>query len=504
MKKTKIFISVTVILVMMLVSFGAQASSPLTVTTDPYTGKIIVNTSFGTNHSGDQVSVEVYESGDVEDKASDLSISSDALADSMKKIKYFNQAYADSDGSASFSFPLANSGSYIVRVQYMYASGDAHEEEIEYYSLNDARSIWASLVADPGNNLPLLFDILNVTKEKLIAHENDDYLHELISGYDLILSDGNFNADSATSLLAKIENDCDKIDDIRALLTKVKNAGSHTVINSIVTVPANADLLEVSSYIARYNALSSTKLADLAVAGKAYNRPYDFAADLLKGIEAAEKAQTETNVIQTPSRPLGTAGGSLGGSVVAPVVQPSASHPFTDISGVVWAKDAITSLYNAGIISGKSSTEFAPNDNITREEFVKIALGVIGISPSAGTSVFGDVDSASWYAPYVNAAVSAGVISGYSENMFGVGDNITRQDVAVILNRIHNLASNGNSLSFTDSIDISDYAKEAVDKLSAAGVINGSDGRFMPKASCTRAEAACMVHRMMSLIKEGK
>ena len=87
--------------------------------------------------------------------------------------------------------------------------------------------------------------------------------------------------------------------------------------------------------------------------------------------------------------------------------------------------------------------------------------------------------------------------------MFGVGDFVTRQDVAVILDRIHKISASGNAVSFSDSADISDYASDAVGRLSAAGVINGSDGKFMPKSNCTRAQAACMVYRMMSLM-EGK
>jgi hypothetical protein len=70
-----------------------------------------------------------------------------------------------------------------------------------------------------------------------------------------------------------------------------------------------------------------------------------------------------------------------------------------------------------------SSASFAPYDNVTREEFVKLIIELTGIK-SDGTNVeFSDVSKDSWYASYVDAAVSGGVVKGIGNGRFGVGFN---------------------------------------------------------------------------------
>lgn len=497
MKKFKVFISVIALVTLMLVSFGVQASGNLSVTHDIFTGRLTVTASFD-GCTNEPVSVEVIPSNvDV----SELSISSDALQASLQKITYLKHTISNSSGKVSLEFPLKESGEYRVRVHSMTTAGDAIEKSVDVTSLSDATVIWEGLVSSPSENLPALLEILDVNDELILSFKSDSDLLSLIGEYDSI---GSFTRENADALIAKIKSDCEDITLLKNVLSQIRNANT-TQINSIVSVAENAAILGITEYMERYNNLKNTKIADTAVARKTFTQP-EFKAAFIKGIEDAEKDEIQNPPANPPKKPVNTGGGSLGGSVGVPVVQPpvsSTSQPFNDISDVAWAKDAITSLYNEGIISGKSSNEFAPFDNITREEFVKIAIGVMGIKPLSGNSSFTDVASSSWYAPYVNAAVSAGIISGYSDAEFGVGDFITRQDVAVILNRIYKITSSGNTLSFSDSNDISDYAKEAVEKLSSAGIINGSDGKFMPKSNCTRAEAACMVYRIMSL-KEGK
>lgn len=497
MKKFKLFASVIALVTLMLVSFGVQASGNLSVTHDVFTGICTVTASFDAC-TDEPVSIEVIP-GDVD--ASELSISADDLQSSLQKITYLNLTTSNSSGKASFEFPLEESGKYIVRVHSMTTTGEAIEKSIDVTSLGDATEIWENLILLPAENLPALLEILDVNDELILSFESDSELLSLIAEYDSI---GNFTKENADLLIARIKSDCENITLLKNVLSQIRNANTAQV-NSILSVPENAAILGVTEYMERYNALKNTKIADTAVARKNFTKD-EFADAFIKGIEDAEKAEIQNSPANPPKKPSGAGGGSLGGYVSSPVIQApvlSPSHPFTDISNVAWASDAITALYNKGIIGGKSSNEFAPYDNITREEFVKIAMGLMGIEPSSSVSAFADVNSSSWYAPYVNAAVSAGIISGYSDVEFGVGDFITRQDVAVILNRIYKLTSSGNVLSFSDRNDISDYAREAVEKLSGAGVINGSGGKFMPKSNCTRAEAACMVYRMMSL-KEGK
>ena len=180
---------------------------------------------------------------------------------------------------------------------------------------------------------------------------------------------------------------------------------------------------------------------------------------------------------------------------------------FNDLDGYPWAYEAITSLYKAGIISGYGNGRFEPQNNIKREEFVTIAVAAFYKDADAEACSFSDVSEEAWYYKNIAVGASNGIINGMDDNSFGVGKNITRQDIAVILYRIADdkLEKPENYNLFSDDEDIADYAKEAVYALRAAGVINGvSDSEFAPAKNATRAETAVMVYRFLSLIeKEG-
>jgi len=170
---------------------------------------------------------------------------------------------------------------------------------------------------------------------------------------------------------------------------------------------------------------------------------------------------------------------------------------FDDLDSVEWAKEAILTLAEKGIISGRGNNKFDPNGTVTREEFVKMIVGAAGLYDSSAKSDFADVAPGSWYESYVASAVNNGLVKGQGEKMFGVGQPITRQDVCVIASGILNGEFNGE-LSFNDNDKISDYAKESVRKLTASGVVSGmGDGSFMPLSTCTRAQAAKIIYGIL-------
>ena len=117
---------------------------------------------------------------------------------------------------------------------------------------------------------------------------------------------------------------------------------------------------------------------------------------------------------------------------------------------------------------------------------------------------FGDVESTAWYAPYVYAAKANGIVNGISENEFGVGAPISRQDMSVIINNIidRNADISSNWDLFTDDANISSYAYEAVYTMKSLGILNGYEsGEFNPKVQLTRSEAAKVISMVMDIIK---
>lgn len=211
-----------------------------------------------------------------------------------------------------------------------------------------------------------------------------------------------------------------------------------------------------------------------------------------------------------------TAGGSSnqGGAsqIVAPVVKPSSTgignsealsetQSFSDLSPSHWAFDVVEALHEASVINGYDDGSFKPDKKVTREEFVKMLLSALEIQCTGGSTPFRDCENGQWYSTYVSTAYLKGMVNGLGKNEFGIGKEITRQDIATILFRANDVYPEAvrDYSAFIDAGDISDYAKEAVRVMYEQGVISGSEGYFNPQKSATRAETAMMIYNYINL-----
>jgi len=152
---------------------------------------------------------------------------------------------------------------------------------------------------------------------------------------------------------------------------------------------------------------------------------------------------------------------------------------------------------------------FSPNMTLTRGMVVTVLYRLEG-SPEVKelSNPFNDVVENKWYSNAVKWAAANGIINGYGNGKFGPEDNITRQDLAVIISRYADMAKKSLSetksyQNFKDDADIANYAKEAIEKLFHAKIINGKpDNIFDPKGEATRAEFAAMLQRFLESIKK--
>ena len=199
--------------------------------------------------------------------------------------------------------------------------------------------------------------------------------------------------------------------------------------------------------------------------------------------------------------------GGKGGSITAPSISNNADNKlpseqrFSDLAGVEWAKDAIEYLADKDIVSGDGDGTFRPNDFITREEFVKMLVEAFGLYNSDAKSDFDDLGQNHWAYLYVSSAYESKIVKGISETEFGIGENITRQDMAVMsANAVKSLGieMSGDEKTFSDAGSISDYAIDAVQSMAKVGIINGfEDGSFAPFAMATRAQAAKILYGLL-------
>lgn len=179
---------------------------------------------------------------------------------------------------------------------------------------------------------------------------------------------------------------------------------------------------------------------------------------------------------------------------------------FEDLDDVPCAAAQIRALANLGIINGKSETEFAPHEGITRAEYIKLICTALKITPDKDLKQkFDDVPDTYWAFDYIMQAEKNGIVKGASDDEFVPGRTITREEMAAILYRAVNTKKlpmmQGAAKEFADSDEIDEYAKTAVEKLSAAGVISGMDEtEFAPKKTATRAQAAVIIYQYFATV----
>ena len=188
-------------------------------------------------------------------------------------------------------------------------------------------------------------------------------------------------------------------------------------------------------------------------------------------------------------------------SVPAPIVKDEAVEEtgervvFSDVTESHWAFEAINYLRWEGIVNGSDFNCYYPENTVTRAEMTAMLVRAYGIA--SGVSSFADVEQSAWYYSPISAAFSAGLVSGDGDT-FRPNDNVTRQDMAVMIYRFSANAGvqyGSGELGFADNSDIAEYAKEAVAAMSSAGIINGIDGQnFAPLANATRAQAAQLIY----------
>ncbi|MBR5152980.1 MAG: S-layer homology domain-containing protein [Clostridia bacterium] len=210
----------------------------------------------------------------------------------------------------------------------------------------------------------------------------------------------------------------------------------------------------------------------------------------------------------------GGGGGSFGnstaptqGSVSSPVgsgindqkYQPT-NIGFTDLMSNHWAAESILWLKENGIVNGTETGAFEPERTVTREEFIKMVILAMGFELADKAIDFTDAESGAWYQNYIATAVENGIVNGVGENRFGIGQNITRQDMTVMIERAMQVSgktlTQGNVYNgFADDSRIADYAKGAVKALYESGIIHGKDNNcFEPAGHATRAEAAKIIY----------
>lgn len=112
----------------------------------------------------------------------------------------------------------------------------------------------------------------------------------------------------------------------------------------------------------------------------------------------------------------------------------SSKSTFTDVPDTLWCAEAVNALASLGIVEGVGNGKFAPNQSITRAEFVTICARFTQVSASGET--FTDVPASHWAFDAISTAASFGWVNGVGNGQFAPNQHITRAQAAVLLNRL--------------------------------------------------------------------
>ncbi|MEI7025795.1 NEAT domain-containing protein [Paenibacillus sp. y28] len=169
-----------------------------------------------------------------------------------------------------------------------------------------------------------------------------------------------------------------------------------------------------------------------------------------------------------------------------------------------WAKANIEKAVDLGIVNGYGDATFRPNDEVSRAEFTIMISRALRLNGDPADLSYDDLDSIPlWVQPYLQQAVSAGIIGSYEDNTFRSDRQISRAEIAAIIARALKLTTEANAgLSFADADDIPNWAKIYVVAAANTGLINGRDNNlFAPQANATRAEAVTLIVSMLNHIQ---
>lgn len=205
----------------------------------------------------------------------------------------------------------------------------------------------------------------------------------------------------------------------------------------------------------------------------------------------------------------GTGGGKTNNVVLLPQLpqttqEPDAQAPgesqgFDDLAGYEWAQAEIEKLREMGVVHGVEGNHFAPGQTLKKEEFAKMLASAFDLVDENAECIFTDVEKGAWYYPYIASLSKAEIVMGVGEAEFGVGREITREEICALLYRTMQYL--GKTIPqvrekeiFADDEFIYDYAREAVYAMQQGGIVSGMDRHmFEPKTPTNRAMAAKVI-----------
>ncbi|AMQ07080.1 S-layer homology domain-containing protein [Sporosarcina psychrophila] len=174
--------------------------------------------------------------------------------------------------------------------------------------------------------------------------------------------------------------------------------------------------------------------------------------------------------------------------------QAQAAIQFSDV-GKHWAKNEIMYLSDRNIIGGYPDGTFKPNEPITRSQAASMLIKALKMPLTENTSVaFKDVSKKSPYYQILATVNEKGILRGDNGYM-RPGEKTSRAQMAAILRRAFDMPLDKQA-TFID-VTPSHWAYQDINGIAKQRVAGGSNGKYMPSDSVTRAQFSAFLVRAM-------
>ncbi|HWQ77389.1 MAG TPA: S-layer homology domain-containing protein [Anaerovoracaceae bacterium] len=177
-------------------------------------------------------------------------------------------------------------------------------------------------------------------------------------------------------------------------------------------------------------------------------------------------------------------------------------NPFSDVKAGDWYYDAVEYALENKLFNGTTAKTFSPKTEMTRAMLVTVLYRMEGRPAVAGAdNSFQDVKSGQWYTDAATWAAANGIVGGYGNGLFGIDNNVSREQMAAILYRYagykqHDVTGAADLSAFTDAASVDSWAKPAIQWAGAEGLINGTTAETLtPGGFATRAQVATVLMR---------
>jgi hypothetical protein len=181
-------------------------------------------------------------------------------------------------------------------------------------------------------------------------------------------------------------------------------------------------------------------------------------------------------------------------------------NPYNDIKEGTWYYDAVKFVSQNGYLSGDGSGSFMLGTNLTRGMIAQIIYNMEGKPAATTSSHFSDVADGRWYSDAVNWAAANKIVSGYGDGTFGPNDDVTREQLVLILQNYavfkgSEVSTQAELNTFADGAKTSGWAESAVRWAVGAGIVSGKSGNILdPQGTATREEAAQLLMNFCKIV----